>query len=86
MHRSPDEGGEALELAKGDFILVRFLVCLATMVLVEVDVQLPLTNDEPAIKLEALHYFLGLMVSLLCEHSCFSGAAASSARSTRNLD
>ncbi|XP_011007112.1 PREDICTED: uncharacterized protein LOC105112911 [Populus euphratica] len=107
------EAGEALELAKGDFSLVRILdenISLATIVKIGDDLQWPLTKDEPVVKLDVLHYLfslpmkdgdplsygvafldeygssLGLLDSFLCELSCFSGAEASSARSTRNVD
>ncbi|KAJ6673580.1 SPARTIN [Salix viminalis] len=107
------EAGEALELAKGDFSIVRILeddISLATVVKIGDDLQWPLTKDEPVVKLDLLHYLfslpmkdgdplsygvafmeeygssLGLLDSFLCELSCFSGAEASSARSTRNVD
>ena len=107
------EAGEALEIAKGDFSLVRILdenISLATIVKIGDDLQWPLTKDEPVVKFDVLHYLfslpmkdgdplsygvafldeygssLGLLDSFLCELSCFSGAAASSARSTRNVD
>lgn len=57
------EGGEALELAKGEFKLVRILeedVSLATIVKVGDDLQWPLTKDEPVVKLDALHYLFSL--------------------------
>ncbi|KAG4194687.1 hypothetical protein ERO13_A06G067100v2 [Gossypium hirsutum] len=68
------EEGEALELGKGEFTLVRVLeenVPLAAIVKVGEDVQWPLTKDEP--------YDCRLMSSLdsfLKEHSCFSGATS----------
>ncbi|KAJ6372343.1 hypothetical protein OIU76_026765, partial [Salix suchowensis] len=107
------EAGEALELAKGDFSIVRILednISLANVVKIGDDLQWPLTKDEPVVKLDALDYLfslpmkdgdslsygvtfleeygssLGLLDSFLCELSCFSGAEASSARDTRNVD
>ena len=66
------EAGESLELARGDFILARYLdenVCLATVVLIEDDVQWPLKNDEPSVKLEALHYLFSLQMETMESHS-----------------
>ncbi|GMQ06365.1 hypothetical protein CsSME_00050991 [Camellia sinensis var. sinensis] len=57
------EEGEALELANGDFTLCRILddnVILATTVKIGDDLQWPLTKDEPAVKLDALHYLFSL--------------------------
>ncbi|KAJ4842835.1 hypothetical protein Tsubulata_033655 [Turnera subulata] len=57
------EEGEALELAKGEFKLVRISdenVSLATIVKVGDDLQWPLTKDEPVVKLDALHYLFSL--------------------------
>ncbi|OAY27215.1 senescence/dehydration-associated protein At3g51250 isoform X1 [Manihot esculenta] len=56
------EGGEALELATGEFTLVRILddnVSLATIVKAG-DLQWPLTKDEPVVKLDGLHYLFSL--------------------------
>ncbi|XWS69938.1 hypothetical protein CRYUN_Cryun03dG0006300 [Craigia yunnanensis] len=55
--------GEALELAKGEFTLVRILdedVPLATIVKVGQDLQWPLTKDEPIVKLDSFHYLFSL--------------------------
>ncbi|XVE54189.1 hypothetical protein DITRI_Ditri03aG0060600 [Diplodiscus trichospermus] len=55
--------GEALELAKGEFTLVRILdedVPLATIVKVGQDLQWPLTKDEPVVKLDSFHYLFSL--------------------------
>ncbi|XVF49107.1 hypothetical protein PTKIN_Ptkin03bG0242000 [Pterospermum kingtungense] len=55
--------GEALELAKGEFTLVRISdndVPLATIVKVGQDLQWPLTKDEPVVKLDSLHYLFSL--------------------------
>uniref|UniRef100_A0A5B6YW54 Senescence domain-containing protein n=1 Tax=Davidia involucrata TaxID=16924 RepID=A0A5B6YW54_DAVIN len=55
--------GEALELANGDFRLLRLSddsVSLATIVKVGDDLQWPLTKDEPVVKLDALHYLFSL--------------------------
>ncbi|KAL4319050.1 hypothetical protein GQ457_18G012360 [Hibiscus cannabinus] len=57
--------GEALELARGDFKLVRISdddVPLATIVKVTDDLQWPLTNDEPVVKLDSFHYLFSLPV------------------------
>lgn len=51
--------GEAIELAKGEFTLVRIFdenVSLATVIKVGDDLQWPLTKDEPVVKLDVLHY------------------------------
>ncbi|KAL5768740.1 hypothetical protein ACOSQ2_015523 [Xanthoceras sorbifolium] len=55
--------GEAVELAKGEFTLVRILddnVSLATIMKVGDDLQWPLTKDEPVVKLDSLHYLFSL--------------------------
>ncbi|OMO82694.1 Senescence/spartin-associated [Corchorus capsularis] len=55
--------GEAMELAKGEFTLVRILdedVPLATIVKVGEDLQWPLTKDEPVVKLDSFHYLFSL--------------------------
>ncbi|XP_058206694.1 senescence/dehydration-associated protein At4g35985, chloroplastic-like [Rhododendron vialii] len=57
------EEGEAVELANGDFSLFRVSdenVVLATTVKVGDELQWPLTNDEPVVKLDALHYLFSL--------------------------
>ncbi|GMI83934.1 hypothetical protein like AT4G15450 [Hibiscus trionum] len=57
--------GEALELARGEFKLVRISddgVPLATIVKVTDDLQWPLTNDEPVVKLDSFHYLFSLPV------------------------
>ncbi|KAK9101199.1 hypothetical protein Scep_024629 [Stephania cephalantha] len=57
------EEGETIELAKGDFTLVRLSddnVFLANIVKVGEDVQWPLTKDEPVLKLDAVHYLFSL--------------------------
>ncbi|MBA0838877.1 hypothetical protein Gotur_017939, partial [Gossypium turneri] len=57
------EEGEALELGKGEFTLVRVLeedVPLATIIKVGEDVQWPLTKDEPVVKLDSFHYLFSL--------------------------
>ncbi|KAI4347061.1 hypothetical protein L6164_007910 [Bauhinia variegata] len=57
--------GEALELAQGEFMVIRILdenVSLATIIKVGDDVQWPLTKDEPVVKLDALHYLFSLPV------------------------
>ncbi|GMI97756.1 hypothetical protein like AT4G15450 [Hibiscus trionum] len=57
--------GEAMELANGDFTLVRVLdddVPLATVVKVGEDLQWPLTKDEPVVKLDSFHYLFSLPV------------------------
>lgn len=56
------EGGEALELATGEFTLVRIFddnISLATIVKAG-DLQWPLTKDEPVVKLDGLHYLFSL--------------------------
>lgn len=56
--------GEALELAKGEFIIVRVLdkrVSVATIIKVG-DLQWPLTKDEPVVKLDSLHYLFSLLM------------------------
>lgn len=55
--------GEAIELAKGEFTLVRIFdenVSLATIIKVGDDLQWPLTKDEPVVKLDVLHYLFSL--------------------------
>ncbi|KAG8367336.1 hypothetical protein BUALT_Bualt16G0061600 [Buddleja alternifolia] len=55
--------GEALELAYGDFELLRISdenVCLATTIKVGDELQWPLTKDEPVVKLDALNYLFSL--------------------------
>ncbi|XP_031744067.1 senescence/dehydration-associated protein At4g35985, chloroplastic isoform X2 [Cucumis sativus] len=57
------DGGEALELANGEFKLERILeneVSLATIVKVGDDLQWPLTKDEPVVKLNSLNYLFSL--------------------------
>ncbi|KAI8565462.1 hypothetical protein RHMOL_Rhmol03G0261200 [Rhododendron molle] len=57
------EEGEAVELANGDFSLFHVSdenVPLATTVKVGDELQWPLTNDEPVVKLDALHYLFSL--------------------------
>ncbi|KAL0345177.1 UNVERIFIED_CONTAM: Senescence/dehydration-associated protein, chloroplastic [Sesamum radiatum] len=57
------DGGEALELAAGDFELLRISdenVSLATTIKVGEELQWPLTKDEPVVKLDALHYLFSL--------------------------
>ncbi|KAL4283300.1 hypothetical protein GQ457_16G002910 [Hibiscus cannabinus] len=57
--------GEAMELANGDFTLVRASdddVPLATIVKVGEDLQWPLTKDEPVVKLDSFHYLFSLPV------------------------
>lgn len=57
------EEGEAVELANGDFSLLRLSeenVVLATTVKVGDELQWPLTNDEPVVKIDALHYLFSL--------------------------
>lgn len=58
------EGGEVIELANGDFTLVRISdenVSVATIVSVGDDeLQWPLTKDEPVVKLDSLHYLFSL--------------------------
>lgn len=55
--------GEALELAAGDFELLRVSdenVSLATTIKVGEELQWPLTKDEPVVKLDALNYLFSL--------------------------
>ncbi|KAJ4708532.1 Senescence/dehydration-associated protein [Melia azedarach] len=55
--------GEAVELARGEFTLVRIVdenVSLATIIKVGDDLQWPLTKDEPVVKLDFLHYLFSL--------------------------
>ncbi|KAJ0030978.1 hypothetical protein Pint_13272 [Pistacia integerrima] len=55
--------GEAIELGKGEFTLVKILdenVSLATIIKVGDDLQWPLTKDEPVVKLDFLHYLFSL--------------------------
>ncbi|KAL0426971.1 UNVERIFIED_CONTAM: Senescence/dehydration-associated protein, chloroplastic [Sesamum latifolium] len=57
------DGGEALELAAGDFELLRISdenVSLATTIKVGEELQWPLTKDEPVVKLDASHYLFSL--------------------------
>lgn len=57
--------GEAIELAKGEFTLVRIFdenVSLATIIKVGDDLQWPLTKDEPVVKLDVLHYLFSLPI------------------------
>ncbi|CAA3022111.1 Hypothetical predicted protein [Olea europaea subsp. europaea] len=57
------DGGEALELANGDFTLFRLSdesVSLATTIKVGDELQWPLTKDEPVVKLDALNYLFSL--------------------------
>ncbi|KAK9101201.1 hypothetical protein Scep_024631 [Stephania cephalantha] len=57
------EEGETIELANGDFTLVRLSddnVFLANIVKVGEDVQWPLAKDEPVLKLDAVHYLFSL--------------------------
>ncbi|XVF34916.1 hypothetical protein REPUB_Repub18cG0099600 [Reevesia pubescens] len=76
--------GEALELTKGEFTLVRILdenVPLATIVKVGEDVQWPLTKDEPVVKLDSFHYLFSLPMkdgNSLSYGLTFSGQYASS--------
>ncbi|KAJ1393556.1 Senescence/spartin-associated [Sesbania bispinosa] len=59
------DGGEALELAQGQFMIIKTLdenVSLATIIKVGEDLQWPLTKDEPVVKLDALHYLFSLPV------------------------
>lgn len=59
------EEGEALEIAKGDFEIIRLSdenVVLATVLKVGDDLQWPLTRDEPIIKLDAFHYLFSLPI------------------------
>lgn len=55
--------GEAIELGKGDFTLIKILdenVSLATIIQVGDDLKWPLTKDEPVVKLDVLHYLFSL--------------------------
>ncbi|KAK4432973.1 Senescence/dehydration-associated protein, chloroplastic [Sesamum alatum] len=55
--------GEALELAAGDFELLRISdehVSLATTIKVGAELQWPLTKDEPVVKLDSLNYLFSL--------------------------
>ncbi|XP_027065880.1 senescence/dehydration-associated protein At4g35985, chloroplastic isoform X1 [Coffea arabica] len=57
------DAGEAVELASGDFELVRISddnVSLATVIKIGDELQWPLTKDEPVVKLDALHYLFSL--------------------------
>lgn len=57
------EQGEAVELAAGEFTLVRISdenLSLVTIVKVGEDLQWPLTKDEPVVKVDALHYLFSL--------------------------
>uniref|UniRef100_A0A5B6YYP8 Senescence domain-containing protein n=1 Tax=Davidia involucrata TaxID=16924 RepID=A0A5B6YYP8_DAVIN len=57
--------GEAVELANGDFTLLRISddnVSLATIVKIGDDLQWPLTKDEPVVKIDALHYLFSLLM------------------------
>ncbi|CAI9759016.1 unnamed protein product [Fraxinus pennsylvanica] len=57
------DGGEALELANGDFTLFRLsdeCVSLATTIKIGDELQWPLTKDEPVVKLDALNYLFSL--------------------------
>lgn len=57
------DGGEAVELAKGEFTVVRILdenVSLATIIKVGDDLQWPLTKDEPVVKLDSHQYLFSL--------------------------
>ncbi|KAL2479882.1 Senescence/dehydration-associated protein-related [Abeliophyllum distichum] len=57
------DGGEALELANGDFTLFRLSdenLSLATTIKVGDELQWPLTKDEPVVKLDALNYLFSL--------------------------
>lgn len=57
------DGGEALELANGEFKLERIMedeVSLATIIKVGEDLQWPLTKDEPVVKLNSLNYLFSL--------------------------
>ncbi|CAL9192514.1 unnamed protein product [Musa hybrid cultivar] len=59
-----EDGGDApVELAKGDFTVLRITeddMVLATVVRVGADLRWPLTKDEPVIKLDLLHYLFTL--------------------------
>ncbi|CAK7337507.1 unnamed protein product [Dovyalis caffra] len=55
--------GEAVELAKGKFTIVRILdknVSIATIIKVGDNLQWPLTKDEPVLKLDSLNYLFSL--------------------------
>lgn len=57
--------GEALELAQGNFTIMRVMeqnVALATVIKVGSSVQWPLTKDEPVVKVDGLHYLFSLPV------------------------
>ncbi|XP_058074150.1 senescence/dehydration-associated protein At4g35985, chloroplastic-like [Magnolia sinica] len=57
------EDAEPLELAKGDFTVVRLTeenVILAIIVRIGSDLQWPLTKDEAVVKLDQLHYLFSL--------------------------
>ncbi|CAL0332506.1 unnamed protein product [Lupinus luteus] len=57
------DDGEALELAQGDFKIVKVVdqnVSLATIIKVGNDLQWPLTKDEPVVKVDDLHYLFSL--------------------------
>ncbi|KAL8037676.1 hypothetical protein ABFS82_11G053800 [Erythranthe guttata] len=57
------DGGEALEIAAGDFELFRLFdgsISLATAVKVGGELQWPLTKDEPVVKLDESHYLFSL--------------------------
>ncbi|GFS43913.1 senescence/dehydration-associated protein-like protein [Actinidia rufa] len=60
------EEGEAIELANGDFTVLRVSdenMVLATVIQVGDDLQWPLTKDEPVVKLDASHYLFSLPMS-----------------------
>ncbi|XP_068639177.1 senescence/dehydration-associated protein At4g35985, chloroplastic-like [Aristolochia californica] len=57
------EGGETVQLAQGDFVVVRLVeddVVLATFIKVGKDLQWPLTKDEPVVKVDRLDYLFSL--------------------------
>lgn len=57
------EEGEALELANGDFTIIRVYddnVCLATIVKVGEYLQWPVTKDEPVVKVSSGQYLFSL--------------------------
>lgn len=57
------EDSEPVGLAKGDFSIIRITeggVVLATKAKVGLDLQWPLTKDEPVVKLDQLHYLFSL--------------------------
>lgn len=58
------DGGESMELARGEFSVVKILddnqVCMTTIIRVGGDVQWPLTKDEPVLKLDSSHYLFTL--------------------------